>query len=59
MWIASEKLDSFKVMVCIGQEGDWKTIRESGNNIAEREISNEESNMCYFRAFDTSIFRVR
>jgi len=33
MWIASEKLDSFKVMVCIGQEGDWKTIRESGTTL--------------------------
>jgi len=30
--IRSEKLDSFKVMACIGQEGDWETIQEFDNN---------------------------
>ena len=35
--IRSEKLDYFKVMACIGGEGDWKTIQEFDNN-KEKEI---------------------
>lgn len=35
--IRSEKLDSFKVMACIGYEGDWETIQEFDNN-KEKEI---------------------
>lgn len=30
--IRSEKLDSFKVMACIGHEGDWETIQEFDSN---------------------------
>jgi hypothetical protein len=35
--IRSEKLDSFKVMACVGHEGDWETIQEFDNN-KEKEI---------------------